>query len=102
MAQQGPQIAGRLGDDPGLGQQISPQQLGQDGRIHLVVLEPGRGDGLATAGMNQVRLQLQVLQQLDQPAPAVGGLERDRVPGASAPRIGTSLAGSLGMLRLRC
>src|SRR5919197_3488890 len=28
--------------------------------------------------MDQVRLQLQFLQQLDQPAPAVGGLEGDR------------------------
>ena len=57
MAQQGPQIPGGLGCDPGLGQQISPQQLGQDGRIHLVVLQPGQGDGFAAAGMDQVRLQ---------------------------------------------
>jgi hypothetical protein len=28
--------------------------------------------------MDQVRLQLQLLQQVDQPAPAVGGLERHR------------------------
>jgi hypothetical protein len=28
--------------------------------------------------MDQVRVQFQFLQQLDQPAPAVGGLERDR------------------------
>jgi hypothetical protein len=55
------------GGDPGLGQQIRPQQLGQGGRIDLVVLEPGRGDGFAAAGMDQVRLQLQLLEQLDQP-----------------------------------
>ena len=33
---------------------------------------------LGAAGMDQVRLQLQLLQQLHQPAPAVGRLERDR------------------------
>jgi hypothetical protein len=78
VTQQGPHIPDLLGGDPSLGQQIHPQQLGQGGRIHLVVLEPGRGDGLAAAGMDQVGLQLQFLEQLDQPAPAVGGLERHR------------------------
>jgi hypothetical protein len=42
--------------------------LGQGGRIHLVVLEAGRGDRLAAAGMDQVRLQLQLLEQIYQPA----------------------------------
>jgi hypothetical protein len=78
MTQQRPQLADLLGRDPGLGQQISTQQLRQRGRIHLVVLQPGRGDRLAAAGMDQVRLQLQLLQQLDQPPPAVGGLQRHR------------------------
>ena len=78
MTQQGPQIAGGLRGDPGLGQQIRPQQLGQGRRIDLVVLQPRRGDCLAAAGMNQVRLQLQLLEQIDQPTPAVGGLERHR------------------------
>jgi hypothetical protein len=75
VAQHGPQIAGGLWRDPGLGQQISPQQLGQDGRIHLVVLQPGRGDRRTAAGMDQVRLQLQFLEQIDQPTPTLGGLE---------------------------
>jgi hypothetical protein len=48
-----------------------------------------------------MRFQLKLLQQLHQPAPAVGGLKGHGVPEASAPRIGTSLAGSLGTLRLR-
>jgi hypothetical protein len=78
VTQQGPQIPCGLGRDPGLGQQISPEQLGQGGRIDLVVLAPGRGDRLAAAGMDQVRLQLQFLEQIDQPAPAVGGLEGHR------------------------
>jgi hypothetical protein len=30
-----------LGGDPGLGQQLRPEQLGQDGRIHLVVPAAG-------------------------------------------------------------
>jgi hypothetical protein len=78
VAQQGPQITDRLRGDPGLGQQISPQELGQDGRIHLVVLQPGRGDCFAAAGVDQVRLQLQFLEQIDQPTPAVGGLKGHR------------------------
>jgi hypothetical protein len=68
VAQQRPQITDLLRGDPGLGQQVGPQQLGQGGRIHLVVLEPGGGDCFAAAGMDQMRLQLQLLQQLDQPA----------------------------------
>jgi hypothetical protein len=47
----------------------------------LSFLQPGRGDRLAAAGMDQVRFQLQLLEQLDQPAPAVGGLESHRGPG---------------------
>jgi hypothetical protein len=76
VTQQGPQITDLLGAIQAPGNKISPQQLGQGGRIDLVVLQPGRGDGLAAAGVDQVRLQL--LQQLDQPPPAIGGLEGDR------------------------
>jgi hypothetical protein len=54
--------------------QQGPQQLGQSGRIDLVVLEPGRGDYLTAAGMHQMRFRL----QLHQPTPAGGSLERDR------------------------
>ena len=67
MTQQRPQVASGLGRDPGLGQQIGAQQLRQGARVDLVVLQPGRGDRLAAAGMDQVRLQLEVLQQLHQP-----------------------------------
>jgi hypothetical protein len=42
--------------------------------------------------MDQVRLQLQVVEQVDQPAPAVGGLERDR----GARRQGTQDRHQLG------
>jgi hypothetical protein len=78
VTQQRPEIPGGLGRDPGLGQQVGAQQLGQGVGIDLVVLEPGRGDLLAAAGMNQMRFQFQLLEQIDQPTPAVGGLERHR------------------------
>jgi hypothetical protein len=68
----------------------------------LSFLQPGRGDCLAAAGMDQVRLQLQFLEQIDQPPPAVGGLEGDRGAWRERPRTGTSLAGSLARLRLCC
>ena len=64
MAQQRLQIPDRLGRDPGLRQQIRPQQQGQGGRSDLVVLEPSGGDRLAAAGLHQLRLQLQLLPQL--------------------------------------
>jgi hypothetical protein len=98
----GAEIPGRLGRDPGLGQQIRPQQLRQGGRIDLVVLQPGRGDRLAAAGMDQMGLQLQLLQQLHQPPHPSAAANATGVPGGNTPRIGTSLAGSLARLRLRC
>jgi hypothetical protein len=52
--------------------------LGEGGRVDLVVLQPGGGDGLAAQRVHQVGLEAVVLQQLHQPAPAVGGLEGDR------------------------
>jgi hypothetical protein len=78
VAQQGAQVADRLRRDPGLGQQVGAQQLRQGARVDLVVGEPGRGDLLAAAGVDQVRLEVEVVEQVDQPAPAVGGLEGDR------------------------
>jgi hypothetical protein len=93
VTQQDPQIPDLLGGDPGLRQQIRPQRLGQGRRIDLVVLEPGRGDRLTAAGMDQVRLQLQLLEQVDQPAPAVGRLDATGVPDGRTPRIGTAWPG---------
>jgi len=46
--------------------------------------------------MDQVRLQLQLLQQLDQPAPAVGGLERHRGAWRERPKDGDQLGRSIG------
>jgi hypothetical protein len=52
--------------------------------------------------MDQLRLQLQLLEQLDQPAQPEAASKATGVPGGSVPRIGSSLAGSLARLRLRC
>ena len=102
MAQQGPQIPGGLGCDPGLGQRSARSSWARVAASTLSFLQPGRGDGFAAAGMDQVRLQLQFLQQLDQPAPAVGGLEGHRGARRQRPKDRDQLAGSLARLRLRC
>ena len=48
-----------------------------------------------------MRLQLQLLQQLRQPAPAVGGSKATGVPASRRPRSEVSSAESLARLRLR-
>jgi hypothetical protein len=48
-----------------------------------------------------MRLQLEVVEQVDQPAPAVGGFERDRGAGWQWAKEHLELGGSLGRLRLR-
>ena len=70
--------AGPPPGDPRLREQVRVQQLGQDRGVDLVVLQPRRGDGLAPQRVHQMRLEAVVLQQLSQPAPAEGGLERHR------------------------
>jgi hypothetical protein len=104
VAQQRAQITHGLRRDPGLGQQIGAQQLRQGLGVDLVVVEPCRVDRLAATGsdwVDQVRLKLEVVEQVDQPAPAVGGSNATGVPAGKAPRMVLSSAGSLGRLRLR-
>jgi hypothetical protein len=67
--------------DPRFGQQVGAQQLRQDRGVDFVVLQPGRGDGLAPQRVHQVRVEAVVLQQLGQPAPAERGPGRHRRPG---------------------
>ena len=78
VPQQRPELAHRRRRDPRLRQQVRAQQLRQDRRIGLVVLQPGRGDRLALQRVHQVRGEAVVLQQLHQPPPAERGLERRR------------------------
>jgi hypothetical protein len=78
VAQQGALVTHRLWGDPRLGQGVGAQQVRQGAVIDPVVFEAGRRDRLAAAGVDQVRLQAELLEQVSQPAPAVGGLERHR------------------------
>jgi hypothetical protein len=45
-----------------------------------------------------MRLQLQLLQQLRKPAPAIGGLERDRRAWLQAPQDRDKLGGAVGQV----
>jgi hypothetical protein len=76
--------------------QQGPQQLGQSGRIDLVVLEPAEAITLQRLGCTRCGSDSSSTSQ----PPAGGSLERTAVPGGNPPRIGISLAGSLGRLRL--
>jgi hypothetical protein len=78
VPQHRPQLAHLCRGDPRLRQQVRAQQLRQDRRVDLVVLQPRRRDRLALQRMDQVRLEAVILQQLHQPAPAERGLERRR------------------------
>jgi hypothetical protein len=100
VAQQSALVTDGLRGQPGLGQQVSAQQVRQRAGIDLVILEPGRGDRLAAAGVDQVRLQAKLAEQLRQPAPTVGGLEGDWGAGFELAETDTSSAESLGRLRL--
>jgi hypothetical protein len=48
--------------------------------------------------MDQMRLQFQLLQQLSQPAPAVGGLEGDRRARLQTPQDRGQLGGVVGQV----
>jgi hypothetical protein len=98
VAQQGTLVADILGRDPGLRQQLGAEQLGQGAGIDPVVFEPGRSDRLAAAWVDQVWLQLQLLEQRSQPAPAIGGLESDRRAGLQAPQDRGQLGGVVGQV----
>jgi hypothetical protein len=90
-----------VGGDPGLGQQIGPQQLGQRAGIDLVVPAAGLKRWLCSGWDGPGAAPAPAPPPAPPATPAVGGLEGD--PGArlEAPRIATSLVGSLGTLRLR-
>ncbi len=85
VPQQRAELADLRRGDPRLGQQVRSQQLRQNRGVDLVVLQPGRGDGLAPQRVHHVRLEAVVLQQIGQPAPAERGLERHRRPEGRSP-----------------
>jgi hypothetical protein len=76
-ADQAAGLAGGGWSNPGLGQQVGPQQMGQGLGIHGVVLDPGGRDRLGGQRMGHVGSDAGVGQQIREPAPAVGGLEGD-------------------------
>jgi hypothetical protein len=98
VAQQGALVAHGVGGDPGLGQQVGAQQVRQGSGVDLVVLEPGRGDRFAAARVHQVGLQAEFLQQVGQPAPAIGGLEGDRCARRQPAKQRSQLGGVVGQV----
>jgi len=77
LAQQIAQIAQLTRSDVGLRQQIGAQQLRQRARIDRVGLHPRRSDRLRAQRMREMQLAALALQQLRQPLPTVGRLERE-------------------------
>jgi hypothetical protein len=60
-----------------LGQQVGAQQMRQCARVDGVGLHPRGGDRLGPERVGQVQLVAVVLEQVGEPLPAVGRLERD-------------------------
>jgi hypothetical protein len=71
------QIAQLPRGDVGLRQQIGAQQVRQRARVDGVGLHPRGGDRLGPQGVREVQLIARALEQVGQPLPAVGRLERD-------------------------
>jgi hypothetical protein len=61
--------------DPRLGEQVCSQEVGEGSPIDAVVLEPCGGDRPATSRVGEVRIVAEVLEQIEDPAPPVAGLE---------------------------
>lgn len=77
VAQQVAQIAQLPGRDVGLGQQIGAQQVRQRARVDGVGLHPRGGDRLSSERMRQVQLIARLLEQIGQPLPTIGRLQRN-------------------------
>jgi len=98
VPQQRPQLAHLRRGDPRLRQQAGAQQLRQDRSVHLIVLQPGRGDRLAPQRVHQVRVKPVVLQQPRQPPQPNAAPDAAGVPGGRPPitfRIGSTPLGTL-------
>lgn len=77
LAQQVPQVTQLARRDVGLRQQVGAQQLRQRARIDGVGLHARRRDRLRAQRMRQVQLAPLGLEQLREPLPAVGRLQRE-------------------------
>ncbi len=77
VAQQLAQVAQLAWSDVRLGQQIGAQQMRERLRVNRVRLHPGGGDRPRTQRVREMDLVAGVLEQLRQPLPAVGRLDRD-------------------------
>ena len=79
MAQRSPGIAGGPGAIQASGNRRSARSSWASvAASTLSFLQPGRSDRLAAAGMDQIRLQLQLLSSNSPPPAALGSLERHR------------------------
>jgi hypothetical protein len=82
VAQQVAQVAQLTRRDVRLRQQVGAEQVRERARVDRVRLHPGGGDRFRAQRMGKMQLVAGVLEQIGQPFPSVGRLERD--PGVIA------------------
>ena len=80
LAQELAQLAQLAGSDVGLGKQARAQQLGQGACVDGVGLDAGGGDRARAERVGEMELDPLALEQVGQPLPAEGSLERHRRP----------------------
>ena len=81
VADELPQLAQLRRRDPGLGEVVAPQAVGQLGGVAFIVLDPP-GVPVQPEGMDQVHVGALGLEQVSGPVPAVGRLQDDFGVGA--------------------
>ncbi len=77
MAEQLPQLTQLARSDVGLGQQIGAQQVRKGARVDRVSLHPRRGDRPRLPRMSKMELDPLGLEQVGEPPPTKGGLQRN-------------------------
>jgi hypothetical protein len=95
LAQQVAQIPELARGDIRLRQQVGAQQVRQRPRVDRVGLHARRCDRLGAQRMRQMQLAAAILQQLRQPLPTVGGLQRE---GRLVPELGDHLLEDIGVI----
>ena len=71
------QVAQLARGDVGLRQQIGAQQMRERTRVDCIRLHTGGGDRLRAQRVREMQLVARLFEQVGQPLPAVGRLERD-------------------------